>query len=379
MGTISERRRKDGSKAYTAQIRIKRDGKTIYTEAQTFDRKSAASAWMKQKEVILSQPGALEKSGTESVTLGEAIGKYLEESRKSIGRTKEQALEVLTKHPIASMACSEIAAAEVSSLISDLAKGWTPEGEVSTRKAQTVGNYISHLGAVFAVAKPMWNYPLDHQSFKDAVLVNKRMGLVSKSESRERRPTLLELDKLLSYFEERSRRVHNAMPMHKIILFAVFSTRREAEITRITWDDFDRDEKRILVRDMKNPGQKIGNDIWCDLPPEAIAVMDEMNEGDRIFPFNSLTISSNFTRACALLGIEDLTFHDLRHEGVSRLFELGWTIPHVASVSGHRSWSSLKRYAHIRQKGDKYKGWKWNPLRTSDDTNEKNPPAEAEG
>lgn len=64
-------------------------------------------------------------------------------------------------------------------------------------------------------------------------------------------------------------------------------------------------------------------------------------------------------RACYLLGIEDLHFHDLRHEGVSRLFELGWTIPHAASVSGHRSWQSLKRYTHIRQRGDKYAGWKW--------------------
>jgi len=44
---------------------------------------------------------------------------------------------------------------------------------------------------------------------------------------------------------------------------------------------------------------------------------------------------------------------------VSRLFELGYTIPHAAAVSGHRSWVSLKRYTHIRQTGDKYAGWKW--------------------
>jgi hypothetical protein len=31
-----------------------------------------------------------------------------------------------------------------------------------------------------------------------------------------------------------------------------------------------------------------------------------------------------------------LHFHDLHHEGVSRLFEMGETIPHVAAVSGHR-------------------------------------------
>jgi integrase len=54
-----------------------------------------------------------------------------------------------------------------------------------------------------------------------------------------------------------------------------------------------------------------------------------------------------------------LHFHDLRHEGISRLFEMGRSIPQVAAVSGHRSWQSLQRYSHIRQTGDKYAGWKW--------------------
>ena len=31
----------------------------------------------------------------------------------------------------------------------------------------------------------------------------------------------------------------------------------------------------------------------------------------------------------------------------------------VKSVSGHRSWQSLQRYAHLRQTGDKYQNWKW--------------------
>ncbi|WP_244133623.1 tyrosine-type recombinase/integrase [Burkholderia gladioli] len=49
-------------------------------------------------------------------------------------------------------------------------------------------------------------------------------------------------------------------------------------------------------------------------------------------------------------------FHDLRHEGASRLFEMGLNIPHVAAVTGHRSWSSLKRYTHLRHVGDRRGG-----------------------
>jgi CheY-like chemotaxis protein len=61
-------------------------------------------------------------------------------------------------------------------------------------------------------------------------------------------------------------------------------------------------------------------------------------------------------------GFDGLHSHDLRHDGVSRLFEMGSTISQAASVSGQRSWSSLKRY-DIRDKPATNTpgrcGWKW--------------------
>ena len=48
------------------------------------------------------------------------------------------------------------------------------------------------------------------------------------------------------------------------------------------------------------------------------------------------------------LAIPDLHFHDLRHEGVSRMFEAGYAIQQVAVVSGHKSWNQLKRYTQIK-------------------------------
>ena len=148
--------------------------------------------------------------------------------------------------------------------------------------------------------------------------------------------------------------------MHRVIAFAIFSTRRQDEITRITWADLDKDGKRVLVRDMKNPGEKMGNDVWCDLPDPALAIIEAMpNHASKIFPFTAYALSAAFTRATQFLAIEDLRFHDLRHEGVSRLFEIGYNVPHAAAVSGHRSWTSLKRYTHMRQTGDKYESWDW--------------------
>jgi len=172
---------------------------------------------------------------------------------------------------------------------------------------------------------------------------------------------------LMEHFLKRKQRAPQAMPMHLVIAFSLFSTRRQEETTRLLWSDLDEKHSRVLVRDMKNPGEKNGNHVWCDLPAQALTIIQAMPRvKEQIFPYSTDAISANFTRACKLLGIADLHFHDLRHEGVSRLFEIGYSIPHAASVSGHRSWSSLKRYTHIREEGDKYVDWKWLPDVTGD-------------
>ena len=102
---------------------------------------------------------------------------------------------------------------------------------------------------------------------------------------------------------------------------------------------------------MKHPGDKRGNDVWCELPPEAVAIIEAMPKvDDQIFPVSVDAISAAFTRAWQFLGIQDLHFHDLRHEGVSRLFEIGKDIPRATLVSGHKSWSSPTLRAHSTQR-----------------------------
>lgn len=349
MGTIFTRKRQDGSIAYTAQIRLKQDKKIVHQEAKTFDRKPAASAWLKKRETELAQPGALDKPA--DPTLADVIDAYNRDTRREHGKTKTQVLNAIKASSLGSLKCSEIGSPQIIEFCQSL--------EV---QPQTVGNYMAHLASVFAVARPAWGYPLDKQAIEDARTVAWRMGLVSRSKKRDRRPTLDELGQLLDYFQiSKSKRV-DAIPMVDIVLFAIFSTRRLEEITRVTWEDLDAKHSEMMVRDMKHPGEKIGNDVRVEVPERALAVIQrQKTKTGPIFPFNGESISTNFTRACKVLGIEDLHFHDLRHEGVSHLFELGRNIPQVALVSGHRSWVSLKRYAHIRQTGDKYAGWQWAP------------------
>jgi integrase len=351
MGTISVRKKKDGTPSYTAQIVRKKGSATVWREAKTFAKKREAEAWIRFREGELDKPGALERVGAKTSTLADAIDRYNEE-KKEIGRTKAQVLDTIKDFAIADMDCAKIRSDDIVSFAQELLAGG--------RKPQTVQNYVSHLGAIFRIARPAWGLQLDHSAMRDAQIVLRDLGTISKSAKRDRRPTLPELELLMQHFADRQERMPTAVPMCKIIAFAIFSTRRQEEITTIKWGNLDKSHGRILVVDMKHPGMKKGNDVWVELPPEALRIIESMPRSKpEIFPYGTDAISTAFTRACALLDIKDLHFHDLRHEGVSRLFEMGRTIPLAASVSGHRSWNSLQRYSHLRETGDKFANWAW--------------------
>jgi integrase len=350
MGTIIGRTRKDDSKAFLAQITIKKAGVIVHRESETFERKPAANAWIVKREAELKRPGGLEQK--EEPPLSAVIDRYIAESRNAVLGTKAQVLKSIKNSDLGDTKCSEITSNRLVSFPRDLNKDVEP---------QTCGNYFSHLSNNFTVARPAWGYPLSRQEFDDAVTVIKKLGLIRKGNKRNRRPTLEELDRLMEHFGRIRENRPSSIPMQEIVAFALFSTRRQEEITLLRWDDLDGD--RILVRDMKHPGDKKGNNVYCELPPETLAIIESMPRDDeRIFPCSTDAISASFTRACRILGIEDLRFHDLRHEGISRLFEMGRTIPQVAAVSGHRSWTSLKRYTHVRQTKDKFENWKWKSI-----------------
>ncbi|MCP3398989.1 site-specific integrase [Bradyrhizobium sp. CCGB20] len=181
----------------------------------------------------------------------------------------------------------------------------------------------------------------------------KHLGLVGKSDERDRRPTQDELDELIMYFESNYRQV---IPMGRIVRYAVATTMRQEEICRPGWPDVDMNKRILLIRDRKDPREKEGNDqkvpllnltgydAWEILLQQRIITRGQ----GRVFPYNHRSISKAFARACEELKIEDLHFHDLRHEGTSRLFEAGLPIEKVALVTGHKDCRTLRRYTKLR-------------------------------
>jgi integrase len=349
---------KNGSISFTAIITRKIDGER-YQETKTDAKRKLVTAWAKKREAEIDADIAagreVKKRKDKLITLGDAIDKYTAESMREIGKTKAQVLRTIREeYDIANMSCDKIQSHHIVTFVKELHK------RPGLNSPATALNYLSHLSGVFSTARPLWGYALNSQAMQDAQKVCLTMGFVSKPDERTRRPSLEELEKLMSHFQRATETDRRTLPMHIVTAFAIFSTRRQAEICRITWDDYEPENKRVLVRKMKNPGEKGGVDTWVELPDPCCAIIDCMPRmKDQIFPYNSDTISRRFTDACKILGIEDLHFHDLRHEGISRLAEMGRTTPLMAAVSGHRSSKSLDRYTHVKAKGDKYENWEW--------------------
>ncbi|UNE62540.1 tyrosine-type recombinase/integrase [Xanthomonas oryzae] len=215
--------------------------------------------------------------------------------------------------------------------------------------AATMNVELGYLSELLKLAGPMLGVQLAADPVDAARPVLRLLKLVGKSKRRERRPTADELQRLHTHFDAAAWR--STIPMSDIIDFAILSAKRESEITRLLWSDLDEGTRTALLRDAKHPRHKDGNHKRFALLGEAWALVQRKprHEGeDRIFPYNPKSVGTAFTRACAALSIKDLHFQDLRHEATSRLFEQGYDIPQVASVTLHESWNELKRYTQLR-------------------------------
>lgn len=335
---------KDGkSISWRAQVRVVRGGKLVYSQARTFERKALAAAWGAKRraevEGMALEDLAREARGGDSV--GDLIRRYQAEyaGLARMGRTKSSSLAFLLKQPVAGLAAVGLSSRDlVEHVRARRAAGAGPE---------TAMNDLIWLRVVFKVARPAWGIPVDLAAIEDAMAHLKAHGLVGKGQRRERRPTAEELTRLTAYFESRDGRA--SIPMVDMIWFAIHSARREAEITRLLWEDLSEADLTGVVRDLKHPRLKAGNNRVFKFTAAGWEIVKRQPRTDaRVFPYNPKSVSAAFTRACHLLGIEDLCFHDLRHEATSRLFEAGYPIEIVQLFTLHEDWQVLRRYTHLR-------------------------------
>jgi integrase len=327
------------------RVQIRRKGKYVN---ETFLRRKDAEEWALdiERRIDRQEPATTRSRGAKLFADLIAVHrKDLEEVGKKIGRSKAASLTFLDRR-LGQLRYREL---DRERLIK-FGKERAAEGAGPVTVGMDLGYIkliLTHAAAVHGIAASV--EPLDL-----ARIALTRLGLVGKGDERDRRPTQDELDRIISAFEANKRQ---QIPVDRIIRFAVATATRQAEIVRVEWRDWDASNRMLLIRDRKDPRKKKGNDQRIPLLDvsgyDATKIIEEQGrysnsrEG-RIFPYNGRSIGTAFRLKCKDLKIEDLHFHDLRHEGTSRLFEAGFSIEQVALVTGHKDWKMLRRYTHIK-------------------------------
>ena len=98
------------------------------------------------------------------------------------------------------------------------------------------------------------------------------------------------------------------------------------------------------------PITKTGVPRTIPLTPRAMTIIKTLPRSisGYLLPTSANALRLSWDRAKRRAEIEDLHFHDLRHEAISRFFEMGLSIPEVALISGHKDYRMLARYTHLR-------------------------------
>lgn len=313
-----------------------------HKRCETFGNKRAAKEWAARVESEIAELRASGIMQPKGLTVADLIERYITElyPARHWGRSKSADLAWLKR------TFGHIAACELTT--HHIVKGFRAAHDDGAGPV-TISARAGYLIGVLKVARTLWQLDVPLQAAQDARSALANVGLTGKSRRRDRRVSDSELARVIDYFEEHE----TLLPYPDLLRFALATGMRISEICRLEWRDVNERDRTIIIRDRKHPTDKIGNDMVVPLLNvtgfDAFEVLARQPRGARrIFPYSEKTVTSVFPRIIARLGIEDLHLHDLRHEAISRLFEAGYRIEQVALVSGHRDWSMLKRYTHVR-------------------------------
>lgn len=331
MASVIKRIKANGEIVYDCSIKIRKHGEVVHREKKSFSKQKLAKDWGMRREVELQEQEVYKKKGY--LPLSTVIEQYLKEFEPT-GRSKKFDLTKLLKRDIAKVNVHTLTEKELIKHIKERNKECLP---------QTANNDLIWLAVVLRTMKGVIDIDADLGIFETARDILRNENLIDKSHSRSRRPTKEELWKLSRYLKDK----YTNIPLLHLTWFAIYSARRQSEITKLLWEDINHTNRTIWVRNLKDPRVKKKAKL-TKLPRSAYKIIIRQPKvSEHIFPYNSKTVGTYFTQACKMLDIKDLHFHDLRHHAVSLLFEKKLSIVEVQQISLHENWNTMKRYTNL--------------------------------
>lgn len=309
------------------QAQVRRRG--MKPRCKSFDSKLEAGKWARELEAQVDRFGAAPDTRIlESTRLSELLERYkIEVSPTKRGSVQEiQRIDVLKRHDIAYRTMIGLSPQDITSFRDERLRTVAPS---------TAVRELAILSHVIEVAIRDWGLPLA----KNVVKLVRRPVIRNE---RSRRLTGDEEQRLLDGCEG------GKIPFFKTLLILAIETgMRRGEILGLRWGDISHNRRVITLTLTKN-----GSGRQVPLSQRAFdAMMDwkDRAQADQstVFPMTAGALEQAWRRLLICIDINGLRFHDLRHEGVSRLFERGLNAIEVSSISGHKELRMLKRYSHL--------------------------------
>ena len=306
-----------GRVAWQAQI-IKKGYPGQY---RTCDTKASALTWAKQIESEMDRGVFVSRAEAESTTLAEALDRYEHDvSSQKRGLAAERSrIDRWRRHPLA---CKFLAAIRGKDIAAYIDQRRQENAAPSTIVKETA--LLSHL---FNTARTAWG--MESLTNPVDLVKGQRPKLPS---GRDRRLVGDEQARLLAAAQAYGGEIG------PLIAWAIETAMRRGEIAAMRWEHLDRRPRVLLI-----PETKTGTPRRVPLSTAALAVLDGLPRrlDGRMWGMRPDSISQAFERVCKAAGIKGLTFHDLRHEATSRLFEKGLGLMEVASITGHKTMQML--------------------------------------
>lgn len=315
------------------QAKIRRKGHPV--QSKTFETRKEAEAWARAIESEMDRGAFVSRSLAERTTFDQIAKRFTEEFAPHHYRAREdkkEAWRTQVKHLSDELGDYSIAA------ITPQVVAKYRDDRLKSVSGTTVKKEIDMLSKVLTVAV---------HEFGMVLPFGNPVANVRKPSAAPARTRRLEGDEAARLIKECAAS-RNAWLLPAVRL-AIETAMRQGELLSVKWQDVDFKRKLALLLDplkIKN-----GETRSVPLSSAAIAVLEGLprSTSGLVLPVQRLTLFHAFKAACARAGIKNLTFHDLRHEALSRLAERGdFSVLELSAISGHKTLQMLKRYTHLQ-------------------------------
>ena len=318
MATITKRKR-----GFCVQIRRK----GYAPISRTFASKQDAHEWALEEERKRISPRVKRQLiDPRKITLREVLERYVTNvtATKISRETEHYRIGKLLRAPIAKLSLFDLTPSVIAQFRDD---------RLTVVKAATVARELHIIKQSLNIAKREWGYDLAENPVEMVKYPKIR-------NARSRRVSDREIGNIVSALKAIER--HDVVA---VIRFAIETAMRRGEILQLEWRHVD-----LQRRTAHLPRTKNGYARTVPLTNGAMEILlrqDRRIDSKLVFNVTSDALKMCWRRIMIKTQLDDLHFHDLRHEAISRLFEMGLSMPEVALISGHRDPRMLMRYTHL--------------------------------